>query len=123
APWRASIPPARRRCQTPRPRSPPGTPMRLGDRLLRCAAVLPPEVQTAVAPLAPARVERVHRPELGLTAYVVLDNTALGPATGGVRVARYPDERSAAIDACRLARTMTYKCALGGVDAGGGKIV
>lgn len=97
--------------------------MRLGDRLLRCAAVLPPEVQTAVDALSPARIERVHRPELGLTAYVVLDNTALGPATGGVRVARYPDERSAAIDACRLARTMTYKCALGGVDAGGGKIV
>src|SRR6185436_7800639 len=36
---------------------------------------------------------------------------------------RYPDERAAFADACRLARSMTYKCALGGLDAGGGKIV
>lgn len=97
--------------------------MRAADRLLGCAAVLPPDVQTAIDELSPARVERVHRPELGLTAYVVIDSTVLGPAAGGIRTATYPDERSAAADACRLARAMTYKCALGGVDAGGGKIV
>lgn len=76
-----------------------------------------------VEELKPERVERVHRPELGMTAYVVLDSTVLGPAAGGVRTAVYPSEAAAVADACRLARSMTYKCALGGVDAGGGKIV
>lgn len=85
--------------------------------------MLPPDVQALIQEMKPERVERVHRPEIGLVAYVVLDSTVLGPAAGGVRLARYADERSAALDACRLARAMTYKCALGGVDAGGGKIV
>jgi leucine dehydrogenase len=86
-------------------------------------AVLPPEVRAVAGATRPARIERVHRPEIGLTAYVVLDSLALGPAAGGVRIARYADERAALAEACRLARAMTYKCALGGVDAGGGKIV
>lgn len=85
--------------------------------------MLPHEVRIAVDALRPSRIERLHRPELGLLAYVVLDSTVLGPAAGGVRLARYPSEASAAVDACRLARAMTYKCALGGLDAGGGKIV
>jgi leucine dehydrogenase len=71
----------------------------------------------------PERVERVERPDLGMVALVVLDSTRLGPAAGGVRTAVYPDESAALEDARRLARSMTYKCALGGVDAGGGKIV
>lgn len=91
--------------------------------MLRSAEVLPPEVQALVREINPEQVERICRPEIGLVAYVVLDSTVLGPAAGGARLARYPDERSAALDACRLARAMTYKCALGGVDAGGGKIV
>ncbi len=85
--------------------------------------MLPRDVEALVAELRPERVERVHRPELGLTAYVVLDSTVLGPAAGGVRTTQYANERAAVADACRLARAMTYKCALGGVDAGGGKIV
>jgi leucine dehydrogenase len=84
---------------------------------------LPSEVAEAIEGLGPERVERVHEPALGLTAYVVLDSTVLGPAAGGVRTRAYPDEASAALDACRLARAMTYKCALGGLDAGGGKVV
>jgi leucine dehydrogenase len=73
--------------------------------------------------MKPERVERIVRPELGMVAYAVLDSTVLGPAAGGVRTALYADERAAVADACRLARSMTYKCAVGGVDAGGGKIV
>lgn len=84
---------------------------------------LPAEVIARIEAIGPERVERVHQPELHLTAYIVLDSTALGPAAGGVRTRSYPDEAEAVLDACRLARTMTYKCALGGVDAGGGKIV
>jgi leucine dehydrogenase len=85
--------------------------------------VLPPDVQALAREINPESIERIAHPELGLVAYVVVDSTVLGPAAGGARLARYADERSAALDACRLARAMTYKCALGGVDAGGGKIV
>lgn len=85
--------------------------------------MIPDTVAKRLADFSPERVERVERPDLGLVAYVVLDSTALGPAAGGVRTRAYQDEGDAAVDACRLARAMTYKCALGGLDAGGGKAV
>lgn len=85
--------------------------------------MLTDDVRAAIETTKPERVLRVHRPELGLTAYIVLDSTVLGPAAGGVRTMRYGGEAAAALDACRLARAMTYKCALGGLDAGGGKAV
>lgn len=71
----------------------------------------------------PERIERIEVPELGLRAFIVLDSTALGPAAGGVRTKRYDEPEAALADAARLARSMTYKCALGGLDAGGGKAV
>ncbi|MFK7992278.1 MAG: Glu/Leu/Phe/Val dehydrogenase dimerization domain-containing protein [Sandaracinaceae bacterium] len=82
-----------------------------------------PEVDEVIASYGPERVERVHDPELGLTAFIVLDSTKLGPAAGGVRTTTYESEAAAVSDACRLARSMTHKCALGGLDAGGGKAV
>ena len=85
--------------------------------------MLPERVAARLQAFSPERVERVRAPELGLTAYIVLDSTALGPAAGGVRTKAYDDEADAAADACRLARAMTYKCALGGLAAGGGKAV
>ncbi|MBX3248032.1 MAG: Glu/Leu/Phe/Val dehydrogenase, partial [Myxococcales bacterium] len=84
---------------------------------------LPDAVAEVIAPFAPERVVRVAEPSLDLVAYIVLDSTALGPAAGGVRTKAYASEADAALDACRLARSMTYKCALGGLDAGGGKAV
>lgn len=84
---------------------------------------LPQDVAARVRELGPERVERIYEPELGLLAYVVLDSTVLGPAAGGVRTRAYASELAVAEDACRLARAMTYKCALGGIDAGGGKVV
>ena len=80
-------------------------------------------VRARIAAFDPERIERIHDEGIGLTAYLVLDSLALGPAAGGVRTMAYADEADAALDACRLARAMTYKCALGGLDAGGGKIV
>lgn len=85
--------------------------------------MIPDRIATRLSAFRPERIERIHVPALGLTAYLVLDSTALGPAAGGVRTKAYADEGDAARDACRLARAMTYKCALGGLDAGGGKIV
>lgn len=85
--------------------------------------MLPEAVREQLGGPEPERVERIHEPRLGLTAFLVLDSTVLGPAAGGVRTKAYDDEDEALLDAARLARAMTYKCALGGIDAGGGKAV
>ncbi|MGE0785196.1 MAG: Glu/Leu/Phe/Val dehydrogenase dimerization domain-containing protein [Sandaracinaceae bacterium] len=80
-------------------------------------------VQAVLAGRDPERIERIESPSLGLLAFMVIDSTALGPAAGGVRTHAYAEEDDALVDAARLARAMTYKCALAGLDAGGGKIV
>jgi leucine dehydrogenase len=59
--------------------------------------------------------------EVGLQAFVVVDDTSLGPAAGGIRTRTYPSLGDALDDARALARSMTYKCALAGLQAGGGK--
>jgi leucine dehydrogenase len=59
----------------------------------------------------------------GLRAAIAIDSTALGPAAGGVRTQSYPTFADAVADARALARAMTMKCALAGLDAGGGKAV
>ena len=69
----------------------------------------------------PAQAVVVVDRAVGLEAVVVLDSVALGPAAGGIRTLPYPSLEAAALDAQRLARAMTLKCALAGLDAGGGK--
>jgi len=59
----------------------------------------------------------------GLRGVIAIHSTALGPATGGLRMWTYPDEQAAILDALRLARGMTYKYAAAGVNLGGGKAV
>lgn len=59
----------------------------------------------------------------GLRAFLVIDDLTLGPAAGGIRTKHYPSTRAALEDAMQLARTMTLKCSLAGLSAGGGKIV
>lgn len=62
-------------------------------------------------------------PEVGLEAVLVIDSTVLGPAAGGIRTRAYPDRDAAVADARALARAMTIKCAVAGLDAGGAKMV
>jgi glutamate dehydrogenase/leucine dehydrogenase len=69
--------------------------------------------------LGPAKVMELYDPATGLRAVLVVDNTALGPAIGGVRMA--PDVTVA--ECVRLARTMTLKNAMAGLAHGGGKAV
>ncbi len=69
--------------------------------------------------LGPLKVIHIHRPGVGLRAVVCVDNTACGPAIGGVRMA--PDVGAA--EAFRLARAMTLKNAAAGLPHGGGKSV
>jgi leucine dehydrogenase len=59
----------------------------------------------------------------GLRAVIAIHSTALGPATGGLRMWPYESEDAAVLDALRLARGMTYKYAAAGVNLGGGKAV
>ncbi len=54
---------------------------------------------------------------------IAIDSTVLGPAAGGIRTRAYPTLDAAIADASGLARAMTLKCALAGLDAGGGKAV
>ncbi len=59
----------------------------------------------------------------GLTAIVAIHSTALGPAAGGTRFWHYADKADAIVDALRLSRGMSYKNAMAGLPAGGGKAV
>ena len=67
----------------------------------------------------PARIIHIHRSHVGLKAIAVVDNTACGPAIGGVRMA--PDVSTE--ECFRLARAMTWKNAAAGLPHGGGKSV
>ncbi|MDF1585914.1 Glu/Leu/Phe/Val dehydrogenase dimerization domain-containing protein [Marinimicrococcus flavescens] len=67
----------------------------------------------------PKAVLHLHRPSVGLRAILVIDNVALGPAIGGVRMA--PDVTL--VECFRLARAMSLKNAAAGLPHGGGKAV
>lgn len=59
----------------------------------------------------------------GLRGFLAIHDTTLGPALGGVRIWRYPNDDSALTDALRLSRAMTYKASLAELPCGGGKTV
>lgn len=62
-------------------------------------------------------------PTLGLRAIVAVHNLERGPAIGGCRFIEYESSDAALRDAMRLARGMTYKAAISGLEHGGGKAV
>ncbi len=65
----------------------------------------------------PEKIMEVYDHKTGMHGYTVIDNTALGPSKGGIRMTP-----SVSIDeVAKLARTMTWKCALAGLPFGGGK--
>ena len=69
--------------------------------------------------LGPAKIIQVYEPTIDLKAVLVIDNIAMGPAIGGIRMAA-----DVSIEECiRLARTMTLKNAAAGLSHGGGKTV
>lgn len=66
--------------------------------------------------------ERFFRFEIeGKVGVIVIHNTALGPALGGVRIKLYKSEAEMIVDVIRLAHGMSYKNAGSGFDLGGGK--
>ena len=62
-------------------------------------------------------------PSAGYKGIIAIHNTTLGPALGGTRFWNYASDDEAIIDALRLARGMTYKAAVAGLNLGGGKSV
>lgn len=65
----------------------------------------------------PEYILEVYDPRLGMRGFLVIDNTALGPGKGGIRMT--PNVTMEEI--WRLARTMTWKNALAGIPFGGAK--
>ncbi len=69
------------------------------------------------------RVVIAKDPASGLHAIVAIHDRSLGPALGGCRMWPYASETDALVDVLRLSRGMTYKNAMAGLAAGGGKAV
>lgn len=59
----------------------------------------------------------------GYRGIICIHDTTLGPALGGTRFWNYQTEEAAVFDVLRLARGMTYKNAVAGLNLGGGKAV
>ena len=69
------------------------------------------------------RVVHGSDPGTGLDAVVAIHSTVLGPSLGGTRFHAYASGEEALTDVLRLARGMTSKAAVAGLDLGGGKAV
>lgn len=67
--------------------------------------------------IGPEYVIHVADPSVGMEGFVVIDNTALGPGKGGIRMTPGVSEA----EVRRLARTMTWKNALADIPFGGAK--
>lgn len=65
----------------------------------------------------PEKIVYVYQPQCNLRGIVVIDNTSIGPAIGGIRMTTTVNTR----EVFRLARAMTWKNALAGIPHGGGK--
>ena len=94
------------------------------------AASTGPDVTANGADLFDLLTEHAHEqvslyqdPTSGYRGIIAIHDTRLGPALGGTRFWNYHDDREALVDALRLARGMTYKAAVAGVNLGGGKSV
>jgi len=64
-----------------------------------------------------------HDEASGYRGIIAIHSTRLGPAVGGTRFWNYASDEEAMIDALRLSRGMTYKCAAAGMPLGGGKSI
>ncbi len=65
----------------------------------------------------PEKVLQVYDSHTGMKGILIIDNTALGPGKGGVRMTPTVNVE----EVFRLARTMTWKCALAELPFGGAK--
>ncbi len=100
------------------------------------AALTPPRARTTVpsasaglrlfdtiAEMGHEQLVVCHDTASGYRGIIAIHDTTLGPALGGTRFWNYATDEEAIIDALRLARGMTYKNAVAGLNLGGGKSV
>jgi glutamate dehydrogenase (NAD(P)+) len=73
--------------------------------------------ETVFDQLGPSKVVQLYSAKEGVRGVVVIDNTALGPAIGGVRMSPTVTTQ----EVCRLVRTMTLKNSIAGLPHGGAK--
>jgi leucine dehydrogenase len=76
-----------------------------------------------LASMGHEQVVLCHDESSGYRGIIAIHSTVLGPALGGTRFWNYATDEEAIVDALRLARGMTYKNAVAGLNLGGGKSV
>lgn len=76
-----------------------------------------------LASMGHEQVVLCHDESAGYRGIIAIHSTVLGPALGGTRFWKYESDEEAIVDALRLARGMTYKNAVAGLNLGGGKSV
>lgn len=76
-----------------------------------------------IASLGHEQVVLCHDDSANFRGIIAIHSTTLGPALGGTRFWQYANDEEAIVDALRLARGMTYKNAVAGLNLGGGKAV
>jgi leucine dehydrogenase len=81
------------------------------------------QIFDTIASMGHEQVVLCHDPAAGYRGIIAIHSTILGPALGGTRFWSYASDDEAVVDALRLARGMTYKNAVAGLNLGGGKSV
>src|SRR5688500_15464942 len=76
-----------------------------------------------VASMGHEQVVLCHDPAAAYRGIIAIHSTILGPALSGRGFLTYGSDDEAIVDALRLARGMTYKNAVAGLNLGGGKSV
>ncbi len=75
------------------------------------------ELKEFIDDIGPEKIVEMYDPTTGMRGFTVIDNTARGPAKGGIRMTPTVDVK----EVFRLARAMTFKNALADLPFGGGK--
>lgn len=81
------------------------------------------QIFDTLASMGHEQVVLCHDDAAGYRGIIAIHSTVLGPALGGTRFWNYATDDEAVVDALRLARGMTYKNAVAGLNLGGGKSV
>src|SRR3954451_11095610 len=76
-----------------------------------------------IASMGHEQLELCQDAASGYRGSIAIHSPVLGPALGGTRFWNYASDDEAVVDALRLARGMTYKNAVAGLNLGGGKSV
>src|SRR5512143_3334397 len=91
--------------------------------MIEMRAINNTQIFAMLAAMGHEQVVFCHDKASGYRGIIAIHSTRLGPAVGGTRFWNYTTEQEALIDALRLSRAMTYKCAAAGMPLGGGKAI